>query len=213
MKRLVVTCSVFEQEVRRILPPGEARQAVLLDMSYHRKPKLLRATIQEIIDRTDDADAIVVLYGCCGGIQHLRPRHVPVIIPRANDCFDLMLGAEARFSEFRQEPGTYFLSEGWTVQDGTPAEKLRGLLARFPGEERLVRSVYAGYRRLCFVRTGVESETSIERAMRAAEELGWTFTEKTAGMTLITRAVAGEWDKDFQVLRPGAAIRAQGLWG
>lgn len=213
MKNLVVTCSVFEKEVQRILPPEEAQRAVLLDMSYHRKPKLLRATIQEIIDRRDDADAIVVLYGCCGGIQHLRPRDIPVIIPRANDCFDLMLGAEARFSEFQQEPGTYFLSEGWTAQDGTPAEKLRGQLARFPAEESLVRSVYEGYRRLCFVRTGVEAEASIERAMRSSAELGWTFIEKKAGMTLFNKALTGNWDSDFQVLQPGDAGRAQGLWG
>ena len=146
-------------------------------------------------------DAVLVLFGYCGGTLHLEPRDAPVVVPKANDCFDLLLGAEARLNVFSEEPGTYFMSEGWVQSDGTPAEKQRGLLKQFGREKDLIESIYAGYRRLCFVRTGVETERSIGRARQSAVDLDWTFTERQADLALMKKALAGSWDDDFIVMR------------
>lgn len=203
MSLLVVTCGVFEKEMKALLPDRGDHRLIVLDMGYHRTPKLLQQRIQDVIDHEGNAGAVLVLYGYCGGILNLEPRGVPVVIPKAHDCFDLMLGAEARFSAFAEEAGTYFLSEGWVYKDGTPAEKLRGLRKKHPRDHELIHSIYAGYRRLCFVRTGTESKASIQRAKRSAVDLDWTFTERRAGMTLIRKALAGTWDDEFIVLKPG----------
>ncbi len=203
MSVLIVTCGALEQEVKALLPDKETGRLAVLDMGYHKKPKQLHRRIQEIIDRQDEAEAVVVLYGYCGGILNLKPRRMPVVAPKAHDCFDIMLGPKARFTLFAEEPGTYFFSEGWARKDGTPEEKLQGLRQRHGQEEELIGSIYAGYRRMCFIRTGWETGSSIVRAKRCCTALNWIYEESQAEMTTVKKAIAGIWDDDFILRNPG----------
>lgn len=203
----IVTCEALEQEIRALLPDEEASRLVVLDMGHHKKPERLHCCIQEIIDREDDVEAVVVLYGYCGGTLNLTPRRVPVVVPKANDCFDLMLGPKARLAMFAEEPGTYFFSEGWARKDGTPEEKLQGLRQRYVQEEDLIGSVYSGYRRMCFIRTGRETESSIVRVKRGCTALNWAYDERQADLIMIKKAVARTWDDDFIMHSPGQEPR------
>ena len=207
MSVLFVTCEALEQEVKALLPDKEACRLVVLGMGYHRKPEQLRQRLQQIIDREDDVEAVVVLYGYCGGVLNLEPRRVPVVVPKAHDCFDLMLGPKARFTMFAEEPGTYFFSEGWARKDGTPEEKLQGLRQRYVQEEELIASVYAGYRRMCFIRTGCETEASMVRARRCCTALNWMYEERQAELIMIKKAITGIRDDDFILLSPGEKTR------
>lgn len=202
MSVLIVTCEALEQEIKALLPDKEVGRLIVLDMGYHKKPKQLHCRIQKIIDREDDVEAVVVLYGYCGGTLKLKPWRVPVVVPKAHDCFDLMLGPEARFTMFAEESGTYFFSEGWARKDGTPEEKLQGLRQRYAQEEDLIGSVYSGYRRMCFIRTGWETESSMVRAKRSCTALNWIYEESQAELIMIKKAVAGIWDDDFILLNP-----------
>jgi uncharacterized protein DUF1638 len=204
---LIVTCEALEQEIKALLPEKEVCRLVVLDMGYHKKPKQLHGRIQQIIDREDDVEAVVVLYGYCGGILKLKPRRVLVVVPKAHDCFDLMLGPEARFTMFAEEPGTYFFSEGWARKDGTPEEKIQGLRQRYVQEDDLIGSVYSGYRRMCFIRTGWETESSMVRAKQCCTKLNWKYKESQAELIMIKKAVAGIWDDDFILLNPGEKLR------
>ncbi|HSB34195.1 MAG TPA: DUF1638 domain-containing protein [Nitrospirota bacterium] len=207
MSVLIVTCEALEQEVKALLPDKEACRLVVLGMGNHKKPKQLRHRLQKIIDREGDVEAVVVLYGYCGGVLNLEPRRVPVVVPKAHDCFDLMLGPKVRFAMFSEEPGTYFFSEGWARKDRTPEEKLQGLPQRYVQEEDLIASVYAGYRRMCFVRTGCETESSRVRAKRCCTAMNWMYEEHQAELIMIKKAITGIRDDDFILLNPGERTR------
>lgn len=207
MSVLIVTCEALEQEIKALLPDKEVGRLVVLNMGYHKKPKKLHHRIQEIIDRENNVEAVVVLYGYCGGTLKLKPRSALVVVPKAHDCFDLMLGPKARLTMFFEEPGTYFFSEGWARKDGTPEEKLQGLRQRYVQEESLIGSVYSGYRRMCFIRTGWETESSMVRAKRSCTALNWIYEESQAKLIMIKKAVAGTWDDDFILLDPGEKRR------
>jgi len=55
---------------------------------------------------------------------------------------------------------------------------------------------------------GVEpTEQFRRRAQDRAETRGMAYAEIKGDMTLLERLVNGPWDDDFQVLRPGEAVR------
>lgn len=203
MRFLILACKIFEREISKILGDGQGHSIIMLEFGYHKMPVILQQRIQEIINNASDVDAVLLLYGYCGGTLKLNTRDLPVIMPRAHDCFDIMLGSNERFSLFSDEPGTYFLSEGWVRKDGTPVEKIRGVRKRLKdNDDKIIEEIYAGYKRLLFVRTGIETEENLLRARHAADEMGWRFEEKIADLTVMKKLFSGEWDREFIILNP-----------
>lgn len=203
MRLLILACKIFEGEINKMLGDGHGHSIVTLDFGYHKMPLVLRQRIQEIIDNALGFDAILLLYGYCGGTLKLNASGLPVVKPKAHDCFDMMLGCNERFSLFSEDPGTYFLSEGWVRRDGTPFEKVKGARKQLKdSNDRIIEDMYAGYRRLIFVRTGIETEESISRARHAAIQMGWQFEEKTADLQIMKKLFSGQWDSDFIVMNP-----------
>lgn len=200
-KRLIVACRVFEKELTTLLSPVD--ELLFLEFGYHKRPDLLQKKLQHIIDSAEGFDVILLLYGYCGGTLHLKAGNIPVIIPKANDCFDIMLGTEVRMQIFSEEPGTYFLSEGWIRQDGTPYEKIKRF--RKAAEKRginLISEFYNGYKRLFLVNTGVLSKESRSRVQNSALRLYWKFEEKRVGIQNIQRLINGEQEEGCMVLNP-----------
>ena len=202
MRYLIAACRVFEKEIHEMLGDAHEHALIMLDFGYHRRPLILQQKLQEIIDSAKGVDAILLLYGRCGGVLNLKARSAPVVIPRVNDCFDLMLGCRERFSIFSDEPGTYFLSNGWVQKDGTPyekADKMKRRLGRL--DIKIMEDIYSGYRRIFFVRTGIETEEDILRARHSSDEMGWKYEEKKADLAMIKKLFSGAWGSDFIVLR------------
>ena len=84
-----------------------------------------------------------------------------------------------------------------------PAEKIRGLRKRLKdNDDKIIEEIYAGYKRLLFVRTGIETEENLLRARHAADEMGWRFEEKIADLTVMKKLFSGEWDREFIILNP-----------
>ena len=67
-------------------------------------------------------DAIVLGYGLCGnGLAGLRPRSIPLVMPRAHDCIALLMGSRSRLrTYFARTPGVYFRSSGWIERGARP---------------------------------------------------------------------------------------------
>ncbi|MCI0469375.1 MAG: DUF1638 domain-containing protein, partial [Nitrospirae bacterium] len=192
---LVIACEVFEKELRGLCK-GADHRLMLLQFGYHKSPNALQKRLQGIIDGADGFDAVLLLYGYCGGTLRIKANKTPIVFPRCHDCFDIMLGSEKRLSLVEEEIGSYFLSEGWINKDGTPIDKIAAAMKRMSDkgdlniewtQEELIREFYPGYKRLIFVKTGFETTESITKAELAANKLGWEFHEKDADLSIMQR--------------------------
>ena len=108
MRFLILACKIFEREISKILGDGQGHSIIMLEFGYHKMPVILQQRIQEIINNASDVDAVLLLYGYCGGTLKLNTRDLPVIMPRAHDCFDIMLGSNERFLSFQTSPEHIF---------------------------------------------------------------------------------------------------------
>ena len=198
----------------------------LLHVGLHDDPPDLRTRLQAEIDATGPGyDAIVLVYGLCGGATAgLTARNIPVVVPRAHDCITMFLGSRERYNrEFTAHTGTYWYSQDFIERDdevggmslgvgaGTDAEwqaTYQAYVAKYgrKNADYLMETLGAWrdhYDRAVFIDMAVGDPAAVEaRARNDATRRKWAFERMAGNLALITRLLDGEWDEDFLVLAP-----------
>jgi N-methylhydantoinase A/oxoprolinase/acetone carboxylase beta subunit len=95
----VIACGVLATDLRHVTSELNLPISVeYLSDGLHTRPDDLRKRLQERIDRVSTAfrgERIVLGYEVCGlSAAGLQARHVPLVIPRVNDCITLFLGSD-----------------------------------------------------------------------------------------------------------------------
>lgn len=203
----------------------------LLERGLHENPANLRSILQQKIDQLDQEhyDAILLGYSLCGKatVGLTAGRH-PLVIPRAHDCITLFLGDRRKYqSQFEQCPGTY-----WFVQDYIERtrenESYKGIGSFFDLDAEKKYNEYVEkygkanadflvetlgswqkhYQRAVFIDHGLGSGESVENfAKKEAEKNHWSFEKLLANFSIIKRQINGEWENDFQFVKPGETLK------
>jgi len=199
-KIYVIACAVLARDMKEVAKEqGLALEYKFLEAGLHENPHKLNTQVQEAVDRIDrqgDADRIIIGYGVCGkGTVGLTAGNVPLVIPKVHDCISLFLGGDAAYREqFKQFPGTYYLSAGWCEEKAEPVSRRRG--RAWFGDRQLVyedvkkshgqktadhtfaflNSWQKNYQRAAFIETRSGQAARYEKmAKEMAEEYGWRF--------------------------------------
>jgi hypothetical protein len=221
----IVACAVVAEELRSKLPVGV--ECETLDFGLHRSPELLKAKLQETIDRSSHYENIVLAYGLCGmSVIGLYSDFATLILPRADDCIAIFLGSRKAYLKRQNEfPGTLFLSKGWIegkIDDIRPTTTIYQTLLEKYGEKRAKRmlSVYEArqplrhYKRLAFITTFGESNLDQykEIARERAANLGLAYEEIVGSTAFMDKIASGLWDEEFVFASPGHRIGFEDFW-
>lgn len=233
MKRFTaLTCEALARTIYALSAQTEHTVSIqLYKQGLHNHPRNLRAILQEQIDAVpaDDADAILMVYGMCGGATlGLRARDVPLVLPRAHDCITLYLGSNARYQEeFESNPGTYWYSVDYMErQDANNRialgatgiaeleDQYESYVTKFGKEmaDMLIeemRKWAQHYTRAAFIDTGLGDGARFEQmAIDQAEREGWVYERMQGNNRMLRMLVNGEWPEDeFLIVPPGHMIQ------
>ncbi|KAA3663898.1 MAG: DUF1638 domain-containing protein [Chloroflexi bacterium] len=211
-----LACKVFDGIV-------QGKQGVtntFLDYGLHSVPKQLKVTVQEQVDAIEEPSLIVLGYGLCGnGLNDIDAGIHTLVIPKADDCVSMFMGSRQRYlKEFRENPGTYYLTKGWLEVGSDPLSEYEKYVEKY-GEDTavyLMETQYQHYKRLVFVAHSQEDlETYRPRALEVAaycERFGMVYEEYLGSEDFIDQisdAVNTQNDvsSEFIVVQPGGTLK------
>jgi hypothetical protein len=190
----------------------EGMECSVLDFGLHINPSRLRSALQETIDASASAfDTILLGYGLCSqAVVGLHANGCTLVVPKVDDCIAIFLGSdEAYKSQYRSEPGTYYLTKGWIEVGDSPFSEYDQIVERY-GEkraQRLMSRMFNNYTRLALINTGqYDLDRYRDYCQRAAKRFELRFEEIPGSYALIEKLLHGPWDDDFVVARPGETI-------
>jgi hypothetical protein len=205
----------------------------IIKLGLHATPEILRAHLQAKIDEAAGSiqryEAVVMAYGLCGKATNgLEARRVPLVIPRAHDCITLFLGSRDKYKDqFENKPGTYWYALDYLQRNDDPnttlslgaADAGNNLTATYAeyvekyGADNAdyIMSIMGAwqqhYQRAVYIDMDIGDGTEVERRAQAdADRRGWKFERIQGDATLVKRLIYGDWEGDFQVVRPGERV-------
>ena len=212
-RTLVMACATVIEEMLPLLPEGMQHQ--VFDFGLHIVPDKLRSALQEAIDAVDpEIETILLGYGMCSqAVIGLTARHATLVVPRVDDCIAIFMGSRAAYDmQCKAEPGTYYLTKGWIEVGDTPFSEYEESVKRLGPERaaRVQKIMLKNYTRLALINTGLyDIEKYREYTRQTAERFNLRYEEIQGSNDLILRMIAGEWNDEFVVVRPGESIRYQ----
>lgn len=212
-RRVLVACAMMEDEVRCAWEKhGRGMRIMWVDRGYHEKPDVLRTKLQEMIDEAEEAGATQVLLaiGLCGnGAVGLTCKRAQLVMPRFDDCVNLMLQAGKRTCRGLAQAGVLYLTRGW-AHDATMVTGQRELYVRKYGErraDRLIKAMWGAYRSVSLIDNGCYDLDEVQGYANAcANMLGVDVRVDSGSNDVMEKLLSGRWDRDILVCEPGRAI-------
>lgn len=218
MGTVLVACRTIEDEILRVASEtdfvGEVRW---IESGLHNRPEVLRARLQEELDRIDGADTVLLAFGYCGNsLVGLTARGCRLVFPKADDCITLLLGSCARRQEISSEVGTYFLTKGWLEHETNLWAEHQAAIRKWGAgrAERLRARMLAHYGRLAVVETGAyDLPALVERTRPIAEALKLDHAVVEGSLRFLGKLLTGPWDEEFVTFAPGETVTIERVFG
>lgn len=228
MKLKLISCEVLEREAVHCLNETSFE----IDIEYtkksaHEKPELLQQNIQQIIDKSDSYDAILLGFGLCGNaIKGIKAKYCKLVAPRAHDCCTLFLGSKKRFNElFEGRESMPWGSIGYCEKDGgylreTDTGSVIGYDRSYEeyveeyGKENadyIWASIHpeGNSKDVIFIKIPeTYNHTVYQEFEKEMLEDDKVITIEQGNMSIIKKLLTGVWDENFLIVEPGYEISA-----
>ncbi len=213
MNEKLIACEMIRDEVEKSMrETGFESPVVWLEDSLHTHPEKLREALQKEIDQAEGGDysALLFAYGFCGNaFIGLRSGTIPLVIPRVNDCTQLLL---IDTFEKPHTLGYYYLTRGWMEGKENPTWEYERMLEK-RGEKvakRVMDVMLAHYKGLRLIDTGAyDLEKWRDRAEYFSKVMNLELKEVKGTTRLLNQLLEGSWDDTFIVIPPHTEVNAE----
>ncbi len=204
---LMLACTIIQDEVRAAPDKGNF-PILFIPPDLHLIPDKLREYLQDLIDRIDNVDAILMPMGRCGnGTIGLHSKTAAIILPRCGDCIDLMLSKENLSAE--RPTHTYFLTAGWLREKNAINREYEATVEKYGREkaDMVMGMIYANYRSFGFINTGTyDLAPAREKIRPLAESVGVEISEMEGKCSVLHKMMRLEFDDNFVIVPPGEIV-------
>lgn len=213
-KRILIACSMIEDEINAVFDHFDCKNTEIWweERGYHNDPDELRKVIQGEITKAEaeGAEVILLAYGLCGkGAAGWHTERALLVMPRFDDCCNMMLCTGKRDKRNLLEAGNMYLTKGWSKDDGALLSMHDRAVERY-GERRglkVMKMMFASYRKVTTIDTGCyQLEPVLEYAEKCADLLGLENCTVPGSNEVLRKLITGEWDEDMIVKKPGEMI-------
>ena len=214
MKIKVIGCASSMNEVKW-LNPDMSFNCEFLDYSYHANPAKLHVKLQELINESQGYDQIIITYGrCSNAVIGLESPQVPLILPKTHDCIGLLLGSNERFTKiFRQNPGTYYFSQGWLDYGRNPYQEYLEYEDKYGQEKakKLINTLYGRYKKAVLIITKGMKDVNfyLQKVRDIAKFFGWEVSEIEGDLNLLSSLISGKGQPDILFVKPGVKVTVE----
>lgn len=198
---------------------GDIRTKELTDNPYASIPESMKTRKQKRTATTNlspgdeinqDLENIIIVFGLCGkGAAGIGSSSSRVIIPRFDDCVNMMLCPEKREKRAYMKAGITYLTKGWTEDRGSLLCIYNECIERY-GEKRGRKAfslMYDSYTGAAVIDDGCyDLEPVEEYARKTSELLGLDICHVDGSIHVFEKLLSGNWDDDIIVCEPGEVI-------
>ncbi|MGN1154871.1 MAG: DUF1638 domain-containing protein [Agathobacter sp.] len=211
MKRTIIACAMLEDEIKHVYQSLNCDLPIVwLERGYHNTPELLRKKIQETVNELQDQDELLLCFGLCGngtaGITSAKSR---LILPRFDDCLNMLLCDGSRSCRGLVQTGTMYLTNGWTKDSESFLQQYDKLLEEYDEETRddIIEMMYAHYSSVTVIDTGCYPMEDVMDYARKTSDLLELDLKTAPGYTImLEKLFSGDWDENFIIVEPGDTI-------
>ncbi|EGO62996.1 DUF1638 domain-containing protein [Acetonema longum] len=211
MRKLIVACQTLQEELRLVLRETDVQDPVVyIESGLHNQPELLNRRIQETLDKIDNVDIVLMLFGYCGNsMLGVKSSRFKIVLPRIDDCIPLLLGSSEERRRVSRETGTYFLTKGWLDYENNLIKEYERCVERY-GEQRalkVMKIMMGHYGRFMLIDTGAYSiDSVVKRTREFAARLDKRHEIAAGSLRLIHKLLLEQWDEEFIILEPGQEL-------
>ncbi len=216
MKAIALACETIADEVRLAAQQTDSLFPICwIESGMHNYPDKLRKYLQSEIDRIENVDYTLLLFGYCGNsLLGLVPHNNPLVIPRVDDCISLLLGGNERRNALNRKAMGYFLTRGWLSHENNLWNEYNYCIKKY-GPER-TRQIYHvmlhNYKKLNVIETGAYNlEELLPLTEEIARELALEHAVVEGTLDLLCRALQGDWNEQFIIIEPGHEVTLSSL--
>ncbi|MEE0777010.1 MAG: DUF1638 domain-containing protein [Bacillota bacterium] len=215
MKRyMMLACELIEDEVHAIMERHELNYPILfLPPDLHLLPKKLNEYLQDIINRIQNVDYLILPMGRCGnGTLGLKSDHATLILPKCEDCVNLLLSKDSL--KVNRPKYSMFFTDGW-LRNGASANHEYERVVEQYGQERanmVMEMMYAGYKYFSLIDTGAyDKDMARKKLAPLVDTLGTIEVNELPGpYGILEKMLTLDFDEEnFVMIPPGVAVTEQ----
>ena len=207
---MMLACPTLRREISSILAvTGQKFPVFFLPEELHLWPNKLREYLQGFISRLDGVDYLLLPMGRCGnGTIGLSSKSATLVLPKCEDCIDLLLSRESLAATERPKY-SYFFTESWLDTQWAFTREYDLSVEKYGAEraDMLMKAMYAHYKHFCYVDTGHgDFERAAEKVRPLAEAVGTSVDRLPAPGASLRKMLNLQLDSDFVLIPPGETV-------
>lgn len=210
MENVVIACETLKDELTTAINSTGCRLPITwIDSRYHIDPEGLRKKIQQEIDSIENAENILLVFGCCGNAMiGVKASTANLIIPKTDDCISMVLSKEGE--KFKRVKKTYFLTKGWIDSSRSLAVEYQRAVERYGMKkaDKIFKLMLNNYKYLMLIDTrSYDVKKYKSKAQKIAEITNMELIIEKGGIWFLEKLLTGPYDNNFCIIPKGQEVK------